>query len=337
MSRKKTIRMILILGSLGVGGVIFAGQTLNAGMPVSPYPRAIQQRNDEQFRSAFRSAAASARQSVVTIICNAREVAYGCVVEPDGHILTKASELSGVVKCRLSGGKEHEAKVVGINESFDLALLKIDAQNLKPIEWTDEKDIQIGQLISIPGPAPVPVAAGVVSVGRRTATARTGILGVQLEDAAAGPRVAVVVSNSGADRAGIKVNDIILSVAGIRTRSREELTREVQRHPVGSTLQVTVLRNDKEIETKATVGNRPPTTQQAIIDTLNGPVSNRRDGFPDVFQHDAIIEPAECGSPVVDVAGKAIGINIARSGRTESLAIHAVVLKRIIGELKKPH
>ena len=147
----------------------------------------------------------------------------------------------------------------------------------------------------------------------------------------------MVVSNSGADRAGIKVNDIILSVAGIRTRSREELTREVQRHPVGSTLQVTVLRNDKEIETKATVGNRPPTTQQAIIDTLNGPVSNRRDGFPDVFQHDAIIEPAECGSPVVDVAGKAIGINIARSGRTESLAIHAVVLKRIIGELKKPH
>jgi serine protease Do len=195
--------------------------------------------------------------------------------------------------------------------------------------------VQIGQLISIAGPAPVPVAAGVVSVGRRTLPARTGILGVQLEDAPSGPRVAAVVANSGAAKAGIKVNDIIVSVSGVKTRNRDELTREVQKHPVGTTVSVTVLRDEKEIESKATVGNRPPTTQQAIIDTLNGPVNARRDGFPDVFLHDAIIEPGECGTPVVDISGKAIGMNIARSGRTESLAIHATVLKRLIGEMVK--
>jgi len=54
---------------------------------------------------------------------------------------------------------------------------------------------------------------------------------------------------------------------------------------------------------------------------MGSTLSDRRDGFPEFFQHDTVIKPQDCGGPLVDLEGKAVGINIARAGRTESYAI----------------
>ena len=67
---------------------------------------------------------------------------------------------------------------------------------------------------------------------------------------------------------------------------------------------------------------------------MGGPLSLRNNGFPDVIQHDTVLKPSDCGSPVVDLDGKVIGINIARAGRTESYAIPADVVKKVVEELK---
>ena len=47
--------------------------------------------------------------------------------------------------------------------------------------------------------------------------------------------------------------------------------------------------------------------------TMGGPLSERRAGFPAALQHDTVLQPNQCGGPVVDLDGKTVGINIARA------------------------
>jgi S1-C subfamily serine protease len=41
-----------------------------------------------------------------------------------------------------------------------------------------------------------------------------------------------------------------------------------------------------------------------------------------------------CGGPVVDLSGKAVGVNIARAGRVETYAVPADTAKLLIRELR---
>jgi serine protease Do len=66
---------------------------------------------------------------------------------------------------------------------------------------------------------------------------------------------------------------------------------------------------------------------------LGGPVSKRASDFPAVFQHDTVLRPADCGGPLVDLSGKAIGINIARAGRTETYALPADIITPLLEPL----
>ncbi len=45
-----------------------------------------------------------------------------------------------------------------------------------------------------------------------------------------------------------------------------------------------------------------------------------------------MLKPEECGGPVVDLNGQVVGLNIARSGRTESLMIPASVIQEVLQE-----
>jgi S1-C subfamily serine protease len=67
---------------------------------------------------------------------------------------------------------------------------------------------------------------------------------------------------------------------------------------------------------------------------MGSTLSERRNGFPTILQHDQVIAPTDCGGPLVDLDGKAVGINIARAGRVESYAIPTEVVLSAINELK---
>ncbi len=54
---------------------------------------------------------------------------------------------------------------------------------------------------------------------------------------------------------------------------------------------------------------------------VNGPRNDRLSGFDRVFQHDTVLDPDECGGPVLDTSGRVVGINIARAGRVVSYAL----------------
>jgi serine protease Do len=46
-----------------------------------------------------------------------------------------------------------------------------------------------------------------------------------------------------------------------------------------------------------------------------------------------VLAPSDCGGPLVDLSGKAIGLNIARAGRVESFALPAALVKKALPDL----
>ena len=82
---------------------------------------------------------------------------------------------------------------------------------------------------------------------------------------------------------------------------------------------------------------RIPRIHSVVEGGLNwhsNPLSLRRESFPTVFAHDFILRPQQCGSPVVDLDGHVVGLNIARADATRSLAIPADVLQAVIKALR---
>lgn len=62
--------------------------------------------------------------------------------------------------------------------------------------------------------------------------------------------------------------------------------------------------------------------EQATDDRWGGgPFSRLRFGFGETLVHDSVLAPNQCGGPLVDLEGKFIGINIARSLRVATLTI----------------
>ena len=76
---------------------------------------------------------------------------WGTVVRKDGYIVTKASEVHGKLTCRI-GARELPATVVKSKTEYDLALLKVDANDLVPITWADGDPPLARQLADNAGP-----------------------------------------------------------------------------------------------------------------------------------------------------------------------------------------
>ena len=125
-------------------------------------------RSNPQFLAAFREATAEASRSTVRILCDDKEASLGTIIGPDGWILTKYSLLSGKVACRLKDGITLEARIVGVHEPFDLAMLKVQATNLPSVQLVESKVAPVGHWLVSVGTGADPVAVGVMSVATRT-------------------------------------------------------------------------------------------------------------------------------------------------------------------------
>jgi serine protease Do len=278
----------------------------------------------------------------VKVLGDSRQVALGTIVDSDGWIVTKASELKGKTTCKLKDGREFDARLVGFHDKHDLAMLKIDAKDLSAVEWRDGKSALVGNLVASAGTGEMPVGVGIISVavrelpkgrrGPRNPTAG-GYLGIALDPDAAGAKVNQVMTKSAAEKAGLKANDIILKVSGQAIEDMEALLETLQGHKPGDVVQLQVKRGDKEIELEAKLDKRP-TGRSDFQNSLGSELSDRRLGFSTILQHDSVLRARDCGGPLVDLDGKVIGVNIARAGRTETYAVPAEAIKPILADLK---
>jgi serine protease Do len=134
--------------------------------------------DDPLFRQFF----GDGRQNRHPRTAKEQSLGSGVIVSSDGYILTANHVINGAdsngVKVALAGdGKEFTAKVIGTDPATDVAVLKVDAQDLPAITICDSDKLEVGDIVlAIGNPFGVgqTVTKGIVSALGRTAL---GVLG----------------------------------------------------------------------------------------------------------------------------------------------------------------
>jgi len=99
-------------------------------------------------------------------------VGSGFIISEDGYVVTNHHVVKGSTRIvvRLDDRREYEADVVGTDERSDLALLKIDEEDLPTLEFADSATLDVGDwVIAIGSPFDLDysASAGIVSaIGR---------------------------------------------------------------------------------------------------------------------------------------------------------------------------
>lgn len=97
----------------------------------------------------------------------------GVIISADGYIVTNHHVIANADKIDVvlsSNKKSYSAELIGADPSSDLALLKVQATDLKPITFTNSDDVQIGQwVLAVGNPFNLTstVTAGIVSAKGR--------------------------------------------------------------------------------------------------------------------------------------------------------------------------
>jgi Do/DeqQ family serine protease len=274
----------------------------------------------------------------------------GVIISEDGYIVTNNHVIDGSkeIEVTLNDKRTFKATLVGADPNTDIALLKIEAENLPVIIFGNSDALKVGEwVLAVGNPFNLTstVTAGIVSakarniniinsqmriesfiqtdaavnpgnsggalvntrgelVGINTAIAsQTGsyagyafavpvsivqkvgadirkfgvvqraVLGVSMQDITSelakekklktleGAFVAEIVENSAAEKAGIKKEDVIVKVNGVAIKSSSELQEQIGRYSPGDKVEVTVLRDNKEVTLKAELKNRQGNTE----------------------------------------------------------------------------
>jgi len=315
--------------------------------PRSPRERTPQRRNREQAVTAMGS---------------------GFIISQDGYILTNNHMVGDAkkVEIELSDGRKFTAKIIGTDPDSDIAVVKIDAENLPYLELADSDTLQVGEwVLAIGNPLGFShtVTAGIVSakgrsvgladienfiqtdaainrgnsggpllnldgkvVGINTAivgatgnigigfaipinmakhaykqlregkSVERGFIGVQFEqltpEVAAslglpedtkGVTVSMVVKDSPAEEAGLKVYDVIVEFEGQPVEKSNEFISRVSMLEPGTKVNVVVLREGKKKTFTIKLAKRPPgqelagNAQADALDQLGFSVDNLTD------------------------------------------------------------
>jgi serine protease Do len=77
-----------------------------------------------------------------------KSLGSGVIVSPEGYILTNNHVVDSAtdIQVTLSDKREFQAKVVGTDPKTDIAVLKVDASNLKPITVGDSSKVEVGDM-----------------------------------------------------------------------------------------------------------------------------------------------------------------------------------------------
>ena len=121
----------------------------------------------------------------------------GVIITSDGYIVTNNHVVDGADKLEvtLNDNRSFNAKVIGTDPSTDLALLKIDAKGLSPIEFGNSDNVKVGEwVLAVGNPFGFTstVTAGIVSAKARSISATTNTQSMGIEsfiqtDAAVNP------------------------------------------------------------------------------------------------------------------------------------------------------
>jgi serine protease Do len=313
-------------------------------------PAAAQQSLESAYRTtgttvvaAFEAQRQVLQTSSAVILDGRKEIGYGVVISPDGHILAKASEVTGVTGLAVTVDQTNyrEVKVLMVDPEWDVVLLKVEASGLAPVIFAAKSAVPQGTWVVANGATTRTsrrLLAGIVSAKIREIPAAGGAaLGVILNAKAKVLEIDAVNEKSGAKEAGLQKGDVIVSIEGKSLKKIEEIAEALKDRKAGSKVKLVYRRNGVDITVDVRLAARGEmfTEQMNRNDEMSGDFSTRRSGFPRVMQHDILGSRKVTGGPLLDLDGHCLGMNIARANRAESFAIPVEDLKEIAGRLLK--
>ncbi|HNX89310.1 MAG TPA: Do family serine endopeptidase [Paludibacteraceae bacterium] len=291
----------------------------------------------------------------------------GVIISQDGYIVTNNHVIDDAsdIEVTLNDKRTFKAKLIGADPSTDLALLKIDANDLQAITIGNSDNVKVGEwVLAVGNPFNLSstVTAGIVSakarnigiigqnnfgepqsnnmsiesfiqtdaainpgnsggalvntrgelIGINTAIAsgngvyngygfaipssivskvvtdlrqhgavQRALLGVSIQDLSTevakekniktleGALVADVVSDGAADKAGIKTNDVINEINGVKVKSVAELQEQVGRYRPGDKVTVGLMRENKPMKLTAQLINADGNTDMVSSSTVD--------------------------------------------------------------------
>jgi Do/DeqQ family serine protease len=125
--------------------------------------------NDPFYRFFFEDEAFGYRQR------REQSLGSGVVVSPDGYVLTNNHVVGNAraeVMVLLPDKREMRAKVVGVDEDTDIAVLKVDASNLPTLPWGDSSRLKVADWVLAIG-NPFGLLSQTVTLGIVSATGRS--------------------------------------------------------------------------------------------------------------------------------------------------------------------
>lgn len=293
-----------------------------------------------EFNKALEPVLATAAKATVRVWAGKTRLAYGTVVGDGRTILTKFSEVArgnGRLVVDTGGGSARPAKLSGVYQNEDVAVLTVDGEPFTPVQWHREP-LKLGAFLTAPQPGGKPAAFGVVSVLERSLRETDkAYLGVISDFSFPGPGVKVskVTENSGAAAAGLREGDVIIRLNGRKISGLLEMRTILKDIEPNDKIEIDIDRGGESQTLKAVLGNRPdlPQFPNARLRTMErmGTSPNRvRDDFPNAVQTDMRPSPNQVGGPVVDLEGRVVGITLARADRTRSFVMPADAVVRML-------
>jgi serine protease Do len=297
-------------------------------------------RNGEGTLRAFAPISEATRYSIVKFNVDGSTVALGTVVDTNGLALTKASEIKkGKLTCWLAIEKEVAAEVIATDEDKDVALVRVHAQGLKPVRW-DTQAVSEGQWAVTPGIAETPQAVGIISALPHRIRGPRAFIGVSFGRDDSVPKIQALLPGLGAEKAGLTNGDVIVALNQLTVTNREQILETLSDLREGQIVKLRVRRGEKEFDADVRL-MVPHSGQLGFEDDLaerqprlTGQVSQRSGGFELAIEHDSVLPPWSCGGPLVNLDGKAIGLNIARASRVSSYALPTRQVLQILDGLK---
>ena len=170
-----------------VNSVVYIKVTTNAKVQTVPYSSPF----DDFFSEFFGQSPNQQRERQIQTPKRSG-AGSGVILTSDGYIVTnnhvvaEADELT----VKLNDNREFKARIIGLDETTDLALIKIEAEGLPAIKVGDSSAARLGEwVLAIGNPFGLTgtVTAGVVSAKARTLHASGGIEAFIQTDAAINP------------------------------------------------------------------------------------------------------------------------------------------------------
>src|ERR1700719_3432583 len=233
-----------------------------------------------------------------------RSLGSGVIVDKRGYILTNNHVVDQATKVQVQLNGEtarYTAKVVGVDEDTDLAVLKIDAGRDLPTARLGNSGGPLvslgGDVIGIntaiitgsrgyegvgfalPSTTAINVYNQIIAQGRVT----RGSIGVSFQEelgtnaitlkalgAANGVVIMGVEPGSPAEKAGLKGGDVITAVNGKSVKTGNDLVNPIAQAPIGTKVKIGYVRDRQSKETSAVVEDRTrvfPNSNAKLVDS----------------------------------------------------------------------